>query len=232
MIFLFCIGACLGSFIGVVIDRIPQELNCLWGRSYCFKCHHQLTFFDMIPILGWFFCRGRCRYCHQPISPFYPIIETLSGVMILLVYSLYGWSFSFVYVYLLGLLLLCMSVIDYRTLSVYHIHLFLLLIFAGLAFYFDEQSLMERIEGMLSMSVLMMVMNCIKTSFGHGDIVMAMCFGWILGIDAWLLAIFIATLTGSLYSIMMILLKKKDRYDFIPFVPFMSLGVMMVLMWI
>ncbi|WP_169977372.1 prepilin peptidase [Tautonia rosea] len=79
----FVLGASVGSFLNVVVYRMPKGLP-IWGRSsHCPSCHTALTFRENIPILGWLRLRGRCRSCQTPISPRYPIVETVTGAIFL-----------------------------------------------------------------------------------------------------------------------------------------------------
>jgi leader peptidase (prepilin peptidase)/N-methyltransferase len=74
-------GACIGSFLNVVIHRLPQGLSIVTPPSSCPQCGHRLAWFDNVPILGWIWLGGRCRYCKNPISIQYPIIEALTAVL-------------------------------------------------------------------------------------------------------------------------------------------------------
>jgi leader peptidase (prepilin peptidase)/N-methyltransferase len=71
----------IGSFLGVVVERLPSGRQFLWGRSECDACGHVLGAADLIPFASWFLSRGRCRYCGARLSAFYPLIE-LAAVMI------------------------------------------------------------------------------------------------------------------------------------------------------
>ncbi|MBC8202895.1 MAG: prepilin peptidase [Planctomycetes bacterium] len=91
-IFVFILGACVGSFLNVVIYRLPRQIPLLTPPSSCPSCGHQLKFFrENLPILGWLFLRGKCKYCKTPISCEYPIVEFITGSMFLLLYALCYW---------------------------------------------------------------------------------------------------------------------------------------------
>jgi leader peptidase (prepilin peptidase)/N-methyltransferase len=74
-------GACVGSFLNVVVYRLPRGKNLVTPRSACPRCGHQLAWFDNIPVLGWIILCGRCRYCKAPISAEYPIVEAFTALM-------------------------------------------------------------------------------------------------------------------------------------------------------
>lgn len=80
-IFVFALGACVGSFLNVVVYRLPLGKSLITPPSACPKCGHRLAAWDNIPVLGWILLRGKCRYCRAPISPRYPLIELLTGLI-------------------------------------------------------------------------------------------------------------------------------------------------------
>lgn len=81
---IFVIGTLFGSFFTLAIYRIPLKQNILFGRSYCPKCNHKLSFWDLIPILSYIFLNGKCRYCKEKIRPRYLLLELFSGLTFLL----------------------------------------------------------------------------------------------------------------------------------------------------
>ena len=81
---IFCIGTVFGSFFTLAVYRIPLRQDITHTRSYCPKCNHKLSFWDMIPILSYVFLGGKCRYCKQKIRPRYLLLEILSGIVFVL----------------------------------------------------------------------------------------------------------------------------------------------------
>ena len=73
------IGACIGSFINVVVYRLPRDMSVVWKSSHCPQCKHPIRARDNVPVLGWVMLRGKCRDCGQPISPRYAIVEAVVG---------------------------------------------------------------------------------------------------------------------------------------------------------
>ena len=86
IVFLFAFGACVGSFLNVVVWRLPRGESLVTPPSHCPKCGNTLRWFDNIPVLGWIKLRGKCRFCGQPISPRYPIVEAVTGALLVLYY--------------------------------------------------------------------------------------------------------------------------------------------------
>src|SRR3989344_4659215 len=81
-LWVFALGLSFGSFFNVFADRYPKGLSLL-GRSHCDSCQHELSAWDLIPILSYIFLGGKCRYCHKPFSVEYAVIELTLGVIFL-----------------------------------------------------------------------------------------------------------------------------------------------------
>jgi leader peptidase (prepilin peptidase)/N-methyltransferase len=86
-VLIFAVGAVFASFLNVVIYRLPRRQGFVVGSSYCPKCEHKLRSLDLVPILSYLFLRGKCRYCHESISPRYLIIEFIGGVAAVFSYA-------------------------------------------------------------------------------------------------------------------------------------------------
>src|SRR6266568_4203399 len=84
-VWLFCMGATVGSFLNVVVYRLPRKKNLAYPGSYCPKCGHPIRLQDNIPILSWLALRGRCRDCRGTISPRYFVVELTVAAVFLLV---------------------------------------------------------------------------------------------------------------------------------------------------
>ena len=83
---IFVFGTVIGSFLNVLIYRLPIGMDFKKGNSICTTCKHQLNWKDLFPLFSWIFLGGKCRYCKAPISPRYPIVEALNGIAYVLVY--------------------------------------------------------------------------------------------------------------------------------------------------
>ena len=90
-IFAFIFGACIGSFLNVVVYRIPAGLSLIHPPSRCPQCLHSLGITENVPVFGWLWLRGRCRWCQTKISSRYPTVEAITGLMFVLVF----WRFSY-----------------------------------------------------------------------------------------------------------------------------------------
>jgi len=111
-LFVFLVGAAIGSFLNVCIGRWPDGLSVVKPRSRCPKCGHQITALENIPILSWLLLRGRCSGCRERISIQYPIVELLVGVMWLVAYLYFGLTVTALRVAVLATVLLGIAVTD------------------------------------------------------------------------------------------------------------------------
>ncbi|WP_420826634.1 prepilin peptidase [Myxococcus eversor] len=104
--FLLVLGLCIGSFLNVVIARVPEGLSIVRPGSRCPKCGHVLSWYENIPVLSWLALRARCRSCHAPISPRYVLVELLTGLLFLACLRRFGWTYElFPALVLVGLLI-------------------------------------------------------------------------------------------------------------------------------
>ncbi|MET0403434.1 MAG: prepilin peptidase [Cystobacter sp.] len=106
------LGMVFGSFLNVVIARVPAGESIVRPRSRCPRCGHTLAWFDNIPVVSWLILRGRCRSCAQPISGRYPLIELLTGALFFACQRRFGWTPEFVSALVLVLVLVPLSFID------------------------------------------------------------------------------------------------------------------------
>ncbi len=111
-IYVFVIGACVGSFLNVCIGRWPEGLSVVTPRSRCPKCGHQIRASENIPILSWLLLRGRCSGCGERISIQYPVVELLVGLLWLAAFLQFGMSFTAFRVAVFATVLLGISITD------------------------------------------------------------------------------------------------------------------------
>ena len=111
-IYVFAIGAAIGSFLNVCIGRWPEGLSVVRPRSRCPKCGHQIKAGENIPILSWLMLRGRCANCHERISIQYPVVELLVGLLWLAIYFHFGITFTAFRIAIFGTVLLGIGITD------------------------------------------------------------------------------------------------------------------------
>jgi leader peptidase (prepilin peptidase)/N-methyltransferase len=115
VLWMFAIGAAVGSFLNVVVYRLPLGLSLVYPPSHCPKCSKRIPWYDNVPIFGWIILRGRCRQCHNPISARYPIVEAVTATMFGLLAIVEMNRLNTIYPYQLLLLctLLCAGLIEF-----------------------------------------------------------------------------------------------------------------------
>ena len=227
-IFLFLLGICIGSFLNVVIYRLPLNKSLISPPSSCPNCNTKIKPWHNIPIFSWIFLKGKCAYCGEKISIRYPIIEFLTGILAVLIYSKMKNLDIFYFITFItfsSLLALSMIDIDYKAVPD-NLNLFVLFISI-----FHSPSILENIENALlvigGLSVVRWYLSFFikKEAMGEGDLIIAGVMGAMLGVNLSLIAIFIASFLAifpSLYS----LLKKKEPE--LPFIPFLALATFIV----
>jgi leader peptidase (prepilin peptidase)/N-methyltransferase len=167
----FFVGACLGSFLNVVIARVPKGLSVVRPRSRCPKCEKQISGFDNIPVASWFILGGKCRNCKTPISFRYPFIEILMGVAGMAAAARFGVGLYALELFTFTALLTAIAFVDLDTWTVPQ-PLFLSLIIGGLAFAgihaitLDEGGrdvLVQRLIGAVAAGVLLSAIVVLST---------------------------------------------------------------------
>ncbi|WP_390883493.1 prepilin peptidase [Kovacikia minuta] len=113
----FALGASVGSFLNVVIYRLPAGLSLLHPPSRCPKCLHRLRKHENVPVLGWFWLKGRCAHCKTPISARYPLVEGATGILFVLSFWMFGWSWQTIGYWFFLSWLLSLSLIDLDTMT-------------------------------------------------------------------------------------------------------------------
>lgn len=237
----FILGACVGSFLNVVIYRVPKGLSLLHPPSRCPQCKTKLKVYDNVPILGWLWLKGRCRYCRTSISPRYPLIEAATAILFTFTFIAFGWTLKTLgyCLFLSWLLALTMIDLDLMILpnSLTQSGVIAGWIFQG-AFAFSQVpnwgSMAKGIIGAFLGSVLgLWMFDSIRSvgtwvfrqdAMGGGDPKLAAMIGAWLGWQLMLVSSFLACLAGSVIGIGGIALGLIGRRQPIPFGPYLALG--------
>jgi leader peptidase (prepilin peptidase) / N-methyltransferase len=236
----FTFGACIGSFLNVVVYRIPAGISLVSPPSRCPKCLHRLGKTENVPILGWLWLRGRCRWCKTGISSRYPIIEAVTGLMFCLVFWQFGYTIQTIGYWAFLSWLLSLSLIDLDTMtlpaSLTKSGLVLGLFFQALAGWYGDgisgvaSQLFFGIAGAV-LGIWLLETIAIIGSIALGQQAMGDADGKLLAtIGAWvgwkyvLLTSFIACGVGAVIGGGAIALGLLSRKQPMPFGPFLALG--------
>lgn len=237
VVFLF--GACWGSFLNVCIYRIPAELSVVKPRSRCPKCMTNLAWKDNIPILGWIFLGGKCRYCKAPISPRYPSIELLTAILFAVIWLVYPYQLIVVPYALLVFGLIFGSMVDFDEMWIPDrvtiggeiigpIFSFLIPSLHGTESHLEGLilSLIGLAVGFGSLWLVGALGKLIlkKDAMGFGDVKLMGCLGAFLGWESIIFIVFVSSLVGTIVGVTFIATGNKEWQSKIPFGPYISLA--------
>ncbi|MCW4385330.1 prepilin peptidase [Salinibacterium sp. SYSU T00001] len=241
------LGLLIGSFLNVVVWRLPRKESLSHPGSACPKCGHPIRWYDNLPVISWLALRGRCRDCGEPISPRYPLVEALTGLFFA---GVTAWVLSpigpvpphalpaqlatlaaFLYLAAISVALTLID-LDTHTLPnrlvlpayvVGAVLLFIASVFAG-----DWAALLRAAIGMAAMFAAYLVMAlAYPGGMGLGDVKLAGVLGLYLAWIGWgalLVGAFAAFVLGGLFSIVLLALRRVNRKSGIPFGPWMLGG--------
>jgi leader peptidase (prepilin peptidase)/N-methyltransferase len=232
----FLFGICIGSFLNVVIDRIPNGESIANGRSKCDFCKKTLRWYELIPVLSWI-QRGRCLRCKRSLSIQYPLIELITGIGFYLIVtnpdlSPLGLSAACI----IFSLLFATTVADFKYELISDV--FMIIIFvASTVYHFDSvQSLSSLLPYLLSglgASLFFFLFWAFSKgkAMGFGDVELAFVLGFLAGYPTIIYGLYIAFLTGALIGVILIVRRKKTFKSHVPFGPFLILGTLIAMLY-
>ncbi len=221
-------GLLFGSFLNVLILRIPKEQSVVFPSSHCTSCNTKLKWWHNIPIFSWLILGGKCSFCKEKISIQYPIIEFLTALIFALVYYKLG---NITYSFIAGLvfaLLLGLSLIDLRYKAVpdsLNLSALTLAIFAS-PFILTNLTNALLYAGGFALLRFYVSYAVKKEALGEADIMIAATIGAMVGLKLGALAIFLSAIIALP---VFIIIKDKDLE--VPFIPFLALALFIVYMF-
>lgn len=240
-VIVFLIGVSIGSFINVVVYRTNAGKG-LGGRSCCTQCHHVISWWELIPVIGFLILRGKCRQCRTAISAEYPLVEGVTGLLFLGIYARYVYAIDIGPIDALQYMFRDMVFASILiTLFLYDLKYFLIL---------DRFSLpaMGVAVGVnlwmgVSLSSMLLAAAVVGGFFllqfsisrgrwiGGGDIRMGVLMGLMLGWPLALLAVFFAYALGAIVGLFLLRSKKAEWKSHLPFGTFLAVGTLVTLVW-
>ncbi len=237
-VFSFIFGICIGSFLNVLILRLPLNQSFITTRSKCPKCNHLIYWYHNIPLFSYIYLRAKCAYCKEKISFQYFFVELITGVITLALFVKLGLNQEFVFMCLLSYILIVLSFIDFKYKAVPD---YLLLIVLFIAFFASEFTIIEALKNAFLFAGAFVLLNFVITFYiqnikskllkdeslktqealGQGDIPIIAIFGIILGVTNGLFAIFLAAFFAIIPAIYSNFVKKDIQT---PFIPYLVLG--------
>jgi len=222
---IFIFGTMIGSFLNVVIYRIPKGESIVFPASKCQSCQTPLKWWHNVPILSWLTLRGKCYFCHEKIAVQYPVVEFLTGTLFALLYFKLGlvWSLPFVAASFAALFALVM--IDFKYMAVPDSVNFAALLFALIQPDFLHAALHAAMAaGGLYLIGLLSSLLARREAMGSADVIVAGTMGALLGFPNFFIAIFLSALLAMIPALLY-------RERGVPFVPFLALATLIVYLY-
>jgi len=220
MFFVFVLGIMIGSFLNVVIYRIPKGESIAFPASKCQSCGTPLKWYHNIPLLSWLVLGGKCAFCRAKISAQYPVVELMTGVIFLVLYMKLGlvWYLPFVAASFAALLALVM--IDFKYMAVPDS-----VNFAALAFALVQPDVLNAAlyaavaAGGLYLIGLLSSLLAKRQAMGGADVIVAGTMGALLGFPGFFIAIFLSAVLAIVPALIW-------REKGVPFIPFLALATL------
>jgi len=226
-------GLVIGSFLNVVISRLPEGRSVWRPRSACPRCGKPIAWRDNIPVLSFAMLRGRCRDCATAIPWRYPIVEAATGAAFALAYLLLGQTPEFVVAAAFLAMLIAITAIDLAHQIIPDV-ITLPGIVAGVVanLVTGRVAWLESLIGIaVGGGIFLVIILASRGGMGGGDMKLGAMFGAFLGWKLGLLAVLLGVLAGGVVALCLLLLGKKGRKEAIPFGPFLALGGAIAFLW-
>jgi prepilin signal peptidase PulO-like enzyme (type II secretory pathway) len=236
-LFLFLIGLVVGSFLNVVVMRLHEGRDFVKGRSGCDHCGHTLVWWEMVPVISWLLLRGRCRHCKRRLSVQHPAVELLTGGLFVLSYLTHPPQ---TYGDVLSLALWLYAAASLIILAVYDLRWYLLpdkvllpIMIPAIAILIGDAVSARSLEALWKPLAAAAIFGGAFYAIaavskgkwmGGGDIKLAFIMGLLLGLKKTALAMLVAFNLAAIVGVALIMMRRKQRSDVIPFGPFLILG--------
>ena len=224
-VFVFIVGVMFGSFLNVLIYRIPKKEEFVKTSSHCMSCGHKLAWYDNIPLLSWIMLLGKCRYCKKKISIQYPIVEFLNGLLWVFVFVINGINIHSILICALVSGLIPLSIIDWRTYEIengFHVYFGVLgLIVMAL----DASNWANYVIGFFCVSLVLLAIYLISggRAIGGGDVKLMAACGLFVGWQNIILALAIGCIVGSIIHLIRMRIANADRV--LAMGPYLAVGI-------
>jgi len=228
-LFFFLLGAVIGSFLNVVIYRLPEGESLMRPGSHCPECGKSIRWYDNIPIISYIILNGKCRDCGASIPVRYLVVESITAFVYLYSYIHFGISLEFLTFLIFATLLIPISFIDFQVMLIPD-SLSISGIIIGLILALFRGKILICTIGAITGAVYILIIIYLgkaiykKDVMGFGDVKLAGLIGAFIGWSNFLLAILISSFLGSIYGIIQIRKGKSSMKSLIPYGPFLAIG--------
>lgn len=235
------LGLMIGSFLNVVVWRVPRGESIVRPGSHCPRCDAPIGPADNIPVLSWVVLRGRCRHCRARISARYPLVELASGALWAAMALRFGTSWALPAYLVLVSALLALSLIDLDTFLlpnkiVFPLAAALIVLFGLAAVLEDAGGAYARavLGGLAAYAFFLTVHLIAPRGMGFGDVKLSFSLGVALGWISWgsvFLGLFLGFLLGAVVGVALIATGARTRRDHVPFGPFLAAGTVLAILF-
>ena len=237
-ILVFGFGASFGSFLNVVIGRVPQNISIVSPGSHCYSCKTPIKWYDNIPIVSYFILSGRCRSCLNNFSIKYPLIELLTATLTLILFYLFNLAPIFFIYTILCYLLIPITFIDIDHLIIPDSFIvFGLIILAIITITgYTPIDLKDSLSGAFLFSAFLYSIGFVgekilkKEAMGGGDIKLGLVLGGFLGFKISILTLYLSFIVAGIIILFGLVTKKMNIKKTIPFGPYLALGTVISLL--
>ncbi len=228
-VYAFAVFACIGSFIGVCADRIPNGKQIAKGRSHCDSCGRPLKAFELIPIISFLCLGGRCRKCKARIPIFCVVIELVTAILATTAIIVFGLSVKGIAYSIITCILIEIAILDHKTMEISDVANLIIAV-VGIALMFLNGTYIPSLIGMVCVSLPFLVLAFFK-SMGMGDVKLMAAVGLLLGYKGVLLAAFFGIVIGSAAAAAMKISKSKGWKSEIAFGPYLCVGTYIAMLF-
>lgn len=228
-IFSFLFGTVIGSFLNVLMFRIPRGISIVKPNSFCPCCKKPIKWYENIPLISYILLKGKCSACRKQISIRYPIVELVTGCVFLYLFIQYNLGLEFFFYIFFFCSLIVISGIDFSYQIIPDIFS-IPAIFIGLIFQIVKGNFVLGIVGAVFGGGLILLIRVIggwtykKEVMGLGDVYLTVMIGAFVGFPLIIASIFIGASVGAILGIIYIISTHQTRESPIPFGPFLSIG--------
>ncbi len=228
-------GICIGSFLNVVIFRLPNNESLIKRSSHCMSCGTKIRKRDLVPIFSWLFLKGKCHNCGEKISPRYPIVEALNGIVYIITFTVLDFSVESIIYCLFFSILICIGFIDFDTMEMdLRLLILILLLAVPCAFVSETVTLPSRIIGFFCIGLPFLIIGEIVAIYMNkktgerirgielGDTILMAVSGALIGWKAVCASAFFGILIAAIFGIIN---KYRSGESKLAFGPYLAIGL-------
>ncbi len=240
------VGLCFGSFLNVIVYRLPEKKSIVSPPSECPSCETRLGIVELIPLIGYLILLGRCRHCKTKISIRYPLVELTVGIIFAFSFYYFGLTINAFFYLILIYLLLAIALIDLKhrivpntlvaagliSAVIFYIPALINLLVELPGWLLVERDLLDAGAGFLVGGLIMLIIILVsRGGMGAGDMKLMAMIGLFVGLRGTAVVMLLGFFMGALVGVAFMALGKLTRKDALPFAPYLSLAAIIQVLW-